>query len=158
MNKKTYVDEAIACFYSSSNCHILIGGIDENLVLIIHTQIVREPAILAEIIKLLSDYSLPIWINSHEPLKRNLPGKIAGELSFGQENEQERKDLHNLYESLIFTQQIEDNANLEGQNAQSCLQILIRAIAMELYVKPVEPTFWCDMGETRNVYNIFKGY
>jgi hypothetical protein len=158
MNKKTYVDEAIACFYSSRNCQILIGGIDENQVLIIHTQIVREPAILAEVIKLLSDYSLPIWINSHEPLKRNLPGRIAGELSFGQENEQEREELHDLYESLIATQQIEDNVNLEGQNAQSCLQILIKAIGMELYVKPVEATFWSDVGETRNVYSIFKGY
>lgn len=29
MSNRNYIDEAIACFYSPKNCHILIGGINE---------------------------------------------------------------------------------------------------------------------------------
>ena len=157
MNKKTYVDEAVACFYSRKNCHILIGGVDENQVLTIHTQIVEKPAILGKIIKLLSSYSLPVWINSHEILKRNLPHTISGELNFNQENGIELEELHDLYKSLIATQQLEYIEEPEGENAQSCLQILIKAIGRDLYTEQPDVSF-SNVGEERDIYKLIEYY
>lgn len=122
--------EIVACYYSFSDCQILVGKVDEEGNLIISQGMIHRKIAIAECAKEvinISDYIRRIWTNKHEPLKKALSARgVSGEVDFSQED----TELKDLFLSLKHTQKIKMSTNLEAIANQFplALQILIKAL------------------------------
>lgn len=120
----------MACYYSFSDCQILVGKVDEKGNLIISEGMLHRKIAIAECAKeviSISDYVRSIWINKHEPFKKALSARgVSGEVDFSQED----AELKDLFLSLKHTQKIKMPRNLEavGNQFPLALQILIKAL------------------------------
>jgi hypothetical protein len=122
--------ETVACYYSFSDCQVLIGEADHqgNLTISWGRQY-RKIAIeeCAKELISISDYTRSIWINKHEPLEKALSNRgVGGQVDFSQED----LELKDLFLSLKHTQKIKMSQDLEaeGNKFPLALQILVKAL------------------------------
>lgn len=155
MSENEFISKTVACYYSFKNSHVLVGMVDADQNLIICGENSYTNKSIFAMVKELSSYSSPVWINKHEPLKYSLGEWLGGELDFSQESEVE--SLNDLYDSLIAEKRLQaPDLALSGQNIERCFKILIKSLQKDLCQQQQDFSF--DVGEKREIYSILEGY
>lgn len=156
MKDSEFVSQVAACYYSFKNSYILIAGVEKNQHLIINAEITYTNKPIAFVTKQLLSYSMPVWINAHEPLKCSLGAWFAGELNFYQDWEIE--SLNDLYESLMAEKRIKAPGLTLSQNIEPCLKILLKALEKDLCCQQQGDLNFGVAVEPREVFRIIQGY